>query len=196
MLQQYCSQSNICQESFQTVWKVFEQSRNFPEKYSIVCSIVATSISYTFVTRVLACMSRKRFTHFWHIYVAKAIYALLAHTCRENDLRTPSGKFFSGWILPTGKFGFFVSLLWLTNIPTQYQQSNSFVSYGGIRATFGKLASKITPPGGKMCIQCKLHHLVAKFATWVNSSLQTQYPKFAVPLTMFSLQSFLYRTSW
>ena len=29
----------------------------------------------------------------WHIYVAKAIYALLPHICRENDLRTPSGKF-------------------------------------------------------------------------------------------------------
>ena len=56
-------------------------------------------------------MSRKRFTHFWHIYVAKAIYALLAHTCRKNDLRTPSGKFFPGEILPTGKFGFFVSLV-------------------------------------------------------------------------------------
>ena len=25
--------------------------------------------------------------------VAKAIYALLAHFCRENNLRTPSGKF-------------------------------------------------------------------------------------------------------
>ena len=29
----------------------------------------------------------------WHIHVARAIYALLAHTCRENDLRAPSGKF-------------------------------------------------------------------------------------------------------
>ena len=29
----------------------------------------------------------------WHIYVARAIYAILAHICRENDLRAPSGKF-------------------------------------------------------------------------------------------------------
>ena len=34
-----------------------------------------------------------KFLHFWHIYVAKAIYALLAHFCRKNNLRTPSGKF-------------------------------------------------------------------------------------------------------
>ena len=73
-----------CSETFQTVWKVSEQSGNFPDKYSIVCSIVATSISCTFVRRVLTCMSRKQFTHFWHIFVAKAIYALLAHICRET----------------------------------------------------------------------------------------------------------------
>ena len=36
---------------------------------------------------------RKQFRYTWHIYVTKAIYALLAHFCRENDLRASSGKF-------------------------------------------------------------------------------------------------------
>ena len=31
--------------------------------------------------------------HFGHFYVAKAIYALLAHFCRKNDLPALSGKF-------------------------------------------------------------------------------------------------------
>ena len=38
-------------------------------------------------------MLRKRFTLFWHVYVANAICSLLAHICPENDLHTPSGKF-------------------------------------------------------------------------------------------------------
>ena len=78
-------------KTYQTVWKLSEQSGNFLDKYFIVCSIVATSISCTFEKRVLAfwhvCresdlrtfgkyMSRKRFTLFWRIYVAKTIYAL------------------------------------------------------------------------------------------------------------------------
>ena len=36
---------------------------------------------------------QKQFMHFGHFYVAKAIYALLAHFCRKNDLPALSGKF-------------------------------------------------------------------------------------------------------
>ena len=36
---------------------------------------------------------QKQFMHFGHIYVTKAIYALLAHFCHESDLRALSGKF-------------------------------------------------------------------------------------------------------
>ena len=64
-------------ESFRTVWKVSKQSGNFLNKYFIVGSIVATSISCTFVRRVLAL----------GVYVATAIYALLAQICRKSDLR-------------------------------------------------------------------------------------------------------------
>ena len=93
-----CRKFPDCLETFQPVWNVSEQSGNFPDKYCIVCSIVARSISYTFVRRVSALwhlwrdndlrtfgtyMSRKRFTHFCRIYVAyMTIYAL-----------RPSGEF-------------------------------------------------------------------------------------------------------
>ena len=56
------------------------------------------------------------------MFVAKVIYALLACVCRESDLRTFAAymsrkqfthsvrKVFAREILPTGKFGLFVSL--------------------------------------------------------------------------------------
>ena len=73
-----CKKCLDCLETLQTVWKVCKQSGNFSDKYFIICSIVATSISCTFVRRVLAL----------GVYVATAIYALLAQTCRKRDLRT------------------------------------------------------------------------------------------------------------
>ena len=65
-------------ETFRTVQKVSELSGNFLDKYFIVGSIAATSISCTFVRRVLAL----------GVYVATAIYALLAQICRKSNLRT------------------------------------------------------------------------------------------------------------
>ena len=52
----------------------------------------------------------KAISHFWHIYLAKAIYALLAYICRKNNLRTPSGKFLRMKFCPPESFAFFVSL--------------------------------------------------------------------------------------
>ena len=66
LLQCKCRKFLDCVETFQTVWNVSEQSGNFSEKYFIVWNIVARSISYTFVKRVMA---------FWRV-------------CRDNDLRT------------------------------------------------------------------------------------------------------------
>ena len=59
-----CGRLTDCLETFQTVRKLSEQSGNCPDKYCILCSIVATSISY--VRRDLA----------------------LKHVCRESHLRT------------------------------------------------------------------------------------------------------------
>ena len=89
-------------ESFRTVWKLSRPSGKFTKIWKLSrqifhclqywCNIhILHFCKKSFGT--LAFMSRKRFTHFWHIYVAKAIYALLTHICCENDLRTPSGKF-------------------------------------------------------------------------------------------------------
>ena len=58
-----------------------------------------------------------RFTHFWHIYVAKAIYALLAVFCRENDLRAPSGKFLRVKFCRWQKR----ELAWRTGLTLKYQ---------------------------------------------------------------------------
>ena len=93
-------------ESFQTVWKGSRRSGKFivdPGSFKIVwnfsrqCGKFPDSVkSFRTVwkpSRPSGKFLQKRFTHFWHIYVAKAIYVLWAHICREYVLRTPSGKF-------------------------------------------------------------------------------------------------------
>ena len=57
---------------------------------------------------------RKQFTHTWHIYVTKAIYALLALFCRENDLRASSGKFLRVKYCRPESFDFLC--LWYTSV--------------------------------------------------------------------------------
>ena len=83
-------------EIFLTVWIASGQSGNFPDRLSLHCLHYCCNIHILHFCKecfcTLACMLRMRFTHFWRIYVAKAIYVLLAHICRENDLRTLSGK--------------------------------------------------------------------------------------------------------
>ena len=77
-------------ESFQTVpLSVNIQTIYGWNKYSIVCIIVATRKSCTFVRRVLA---------LWHV-------------CRESNLRTPSGKFLRMKFCRPESFDF--SCLWL-----------------------------------------------------------------------------------
>ena len=62
-------------ESFRTVWKVSEQCGKFPDSLGSfpwhVCHVCESNVCIhgTF-------MSQKLFTHFWRIFVAKAIYAL------------------------------------------------------------------------------------------------------------------------
>ena len=89
-------------ETFQTVLKVSRQAGKCPDSVE----------SFQTVWKVSR-WSRK-------LYVA--IYALLAHICRKSDLRTFGAymsrkrfthsvwKVFAREILPTGKFGLFVSL--------------------------------------------------------------------------------------
>ena len=82
------------ESSVQTVWKASGQSGKFQESLESFKMVWKVSRrTGKFADGLESCMLRKRFPHFWRIYVAKAIYALLAHICRENDLRTPSGKF-------------------------------------------------------------------------------------------------------
>ena len=63
---------------------------------------------------------QKQFMHFGHIYVTKAIYALLAHFCRKNDLPALSGKFLPFIFCPPESFEFlclcyryYVWILWM-----------------------------------------------------------------------------------
>ena len=97
-------------ESFRTVWKVSAQSEKFPhglesfqqrEKFSdslvnfrtvLKVSRQCQKFPYTCPMINMVC-KQKQFMHFGHISVAKAIYTLLTHFCRKNDLRALSGKF-------------------------------------------------------------------------------------------------------
>ena len=77
-------------ESFQRVWEVYMKSGKFPAEWT------DSEQSGKFLDSVNMCsminMACKQM-QFIHIYVAKAIYALLAHFCHESDLRALSGKF-------------------------------------------------------------------------------------------------------
>ena len=90
-------------ETFRTVWKLSRQ--------------IFYCLQYCCNIHILH-FCKKSFD----MYVAKAIYAVLAHICRESNLRTFGAymsrkrfthsvrKVFAREILPTGKFGLFVSL--------------------------------------------------------------------------------------
>ena len=103
-------------ESFHTVWKVSRQAGKFPVRtvwkvsgqFGMFLTVWKGSRrsgkfpdSLETFQRVWKVMDGlEYFQTVWNIsrrsvklYVAKAIYTLLAHICRENDLRTPSGKF-------------------------------------------------------------------------------------------------------
>ena len=91
-----------CLEIFQTVHNFPDRLESFPKVWKLsrqifYCLQYCCNIHILHLCKksfdTLACMSRKRFTHFWHIYVAKAIYALLAHICRKSDLPTLFRKF-------------------------------------------------------------------------------------------------------
>ena len=75
-------------ESFLTVWIVSRR----PEKLWTVWNISRHLESFQTVWKVSR-QSGKFLDGPGKQYIAKAIYALLAHICRKNDLRTPSGKF-------------------------------------------------------------------------------------------------------
>ena len=87
-------------ESFHMVWKVSRLSGKFPdslESFQTVWKVSGQSgknylHSLFYVQELYNNMSRKQFTLFWYIYVAKTIYALLVQMSRTN-LRTSSGKF-------------------------------------------------------------------------------------------------------
>ena len=100
--------------TFWTIWKLSKLSENFPHCLDIFQPVWKlsgpfgnfTNCPETFQTvwklsrQIFYCLQYCCNIHILHfckksfgMYVAKAIYALLAHTCRGNDLRTPSGKF-------------------------------------------------------------------------------------------------------
>ena len=75
---------------FQIVWKISVQSGKFPDSLEVSGQCEKFPVMYA---RVYMACKQKQFMHFWHIYDAKAISALLAHFCRKNDLCALSRKF-------------------------------------------------------------------------------------------------------
>jgi len=70
-----------------TVQKVSRRSGKFPDSLESVQAVWKVSIYYG---NFLDSVDLRTFGAYMS---QKEIYALLVHICRENDLRTPSGKF-------------------------------------------------------------------------------------------------------
>ena len=90
--------SGIIPDSLEHFWTVWTFSGQFGKFLSSLGSFLFSVKSFRTVWKIptmcaiveMACM-QNRFMHFLHIYVAKAVYALLAHFCRENDLLGDTG---------------------------------------------------------------------------------------------------------
>ena len=113
-------------ETFQTVQKVSSQAGKFlysMESSRTVWKVMDSQESFQMVLFPPDCLHYCCNIHILHfckksfdVFVAKAIYALLARVCRESDLRTFAAymsrkqfthsvrKVFAREILPTGKF--------------------------------------------------------------------------------------------